>query len=79
MSRAAKRAGWAVFALTGLGVGGIVLALLTIRSPLPGGGVAPGPDPAAYGIALGAVGVGAGGLALATAVLVELFVRLRRR
>ncbi len=79
MSRAARIAGWAVFVAAWLGVGAIALALLSIRSPLADGTLAPGPEPTAYVVIGLAVTVGAAVAGAVAMTVVELGVRVWRR
>lgn len=79
MRRAARVLGWATFAVTLVGVGTITWAMLSIRSPLPGGGVAAGAEPTAYLIVALAVAGGAAAAGLIVAWLAELLLRAAGR
>jgi hypothetical protein len=79
MRRGAKITGWVTFTLSALALGAVVLALLSIRSPLADGSMAPGPAPAAYVIGLTTVVAGAAVAGLAMAGLVEALARLLSR
>ena len=78
MSGAARIAGWAVFVVALAGVGLVAFGLLSIRSPLADGTLAPGPTGQAWAIVGIMVAVGAAAAGLLTAAIVEAVVRLVR-